>query len=830
MRESNSQKTIALVVGVLAMVFFISLIVRAWTEPGSAPPGGNVPAPINVGLTAQTKTGNLTLLNLYLNAVGNEGNIYNTNLIQGYNDLMLYGSSAKNVPIYLEGNPVVFNNDTGTGNVGIGIITPGYKLDVSGGDINVSGVYRKGGTAGVSATCAAGNTPSGITISGGIVTSAGTCTTFGGGGITSINSMTGPAITIAAGTGISISNSANTVTITNTGAGGGDITGVTAGNGLTGGGLSGDVTLNIGAGTGISVAADSIYLTYSTFSCSAGYSLASINLGTGGQTCEYDDVGAGGGIGGSGNANYVAKFTAGTTIGNSQIYDNGSNVGIGTTGPGYKLDVAGDIRAQGWLRTLGATGWYSDSYGGGWYMSDSSWIRAYSDKSVYTGGEMQAGTVRGNSYLCIASDCRNVWPGGAGGGDITGVTAGSGLTGGGLSGDVTLNIGAGTGIGVGADSIYLNYSTFSCSAGYSLASINLGTGGQTCEYDDGGAGGGIGGSGTAGYLARFTAGTTIGNSIIYDNGVAVGIGTTSPGAKLVVVGNVGGSLFYDYDNSYYYVDPASTSVFNCIMLGGVTNCSWPGGGGGIGGSGTAGYIARFTAGTTIGNSVIWQDSGGNIGINYTSPAYRLDLGSQIMRAARVVAEYGGGGSIQVGDDVDLYDVNYANLFQVRGRNNAAEGRIQFGSGGPIVTGNGAQLTIGGNLGVQGSLSKYSGSFDIPHPDPEKAKDGWHLRHSFVESPTRGEDLYRWQVTVEGGKAEIILPDYFKYLNENVQIWVSPVEHFGSAYGEINQDFSKISIEADADGVYNVLAIGTRKDEFAKKGFDELGVEYQQIQK
>jgi hypothetical protein len=41
-------------------------------------------------------------------------------------------------------------------------------------------------------------------------------------------------------------------------------------------------------------------------------------------------VGSGGTIGGSGTTNYVPKFTTGTTLGNSQIFDNGTSVGIGT--------------------------------------------------------------------------------------------------------------------------------------------------------------------------------------------------------------------------------------------------------------------------------------------------------------------------------------------------------------------------------------------------------------------------------------------------------------------------------------------------------------------
>jgi hypothetical protein len=50
-------------------------------------------------------------------------------------------------------------------------------------------------------------------------------------------------------------------------------------------------------------------------------------------------VGSGGTIGGSGTINRVAKFTASTTLGNSQITDNGTSVGINQTSPIYQLHV-----------------------------------------------------------------------------------------------------------------------------------------------------------------------------------------------------------------------------------------------------------------------------------------------------------------------------------------------------------------------------------------------------------------------------------------------------------------------------------------------------------
>lgn len=52
-----------------------------------------------------------------------------------------------------------------------------------------------------------------------------------------------------------------------------------------------------------------------------------------------------------------------------------------------------------WLYTTGNTGWYNSTHGGGWYMSDSTWLRAYGDKNVYTGGTIKAGNALETRYI-----------------------------------------------------------------------------------------------------------------------------------------------------------------------------------------------------------------------------------------------------------------------------------------------------------------------------------------------------------------------------------------------------------------------------------------------
>jgi len=64
---------------------------------------------------------------------------------------------------------------------------------------------------------------------------------------------------LSGGTGITYDDSTGAISLTDTGL----ITAVTAGNGLTGGGASGSVTLNVGAGTGITVNGDDVALSTS---------------------------------------------------------------------------------------------------------------------------------------------------------------------------------------------------------------------------------------------------------------------------------------------------------------------------------------------------------------------------------------------------------------------------------------------------------------------------------------------------------------------------------------------------------------------------------------
>jgi hypothetical protein len=102
----------------------------------------------------------------------------------------------------------------------------------------------------------------------------------------------------------------------------------------------------------------------------------------------------------SGTTGYDAKFTGTNTVGNGNIFESGSNVGIGTTGPGDKLDVNGRIGAQGEYITNNALGQYALSALSIGYdtSAQQAWLQAANSSSVGTlllnayGGNVGIGT------------------------------------------------------------------------------------------------------------------------------------------------------------------------------------------------------------------------------------------------------------------------------------------------------------------------------------------------------------------------------------------------------------------------------------------------------
>lgn len=102
------------------------------------------------------------------------------------------------------------------------------------------------------------------------------------------------------------------------------------------------------------------------------------------------------------------NFTIGTKNGGPKLsIDPNGNVGIGTTAPSRKLSVYGDMDASSiyvsnWFRSIGNNGWYSETYGGGIYMTDSTYVRVYNNKKFYAQGGYLSPYL-GTSWLSMAT-------------------------------------------------------------------------------------------------------------------------------------------------------------------------------------------------------------------------------------------------------------------------------------------------------------------------------------------------------------------------------------------------------------------------------------------
>ena len=90
------------------------------------------------------------------------------------------------------------------------------------------------------------------------------------------------------------------------------------------------------------------------------------------------------GTGFNGSANITTSYWGATRTFYTNSHDSyRASSGVNVNGSSnVTLLLPNSIRCSDWFRSTGNTGWYHENYGGGWYMTDSSYIRNYNSKRL----------------------------------------------------------------------------------------------------------------------------------------------------------------------------------------------------------------------------------------------------------------------------------------------------------------------------------------------------------------------------------------------------------------------------------------------------------------
>jgi hypothetical protein len=315
----------------------------------------------------------------------------------------------------------------------------------------------------------------------------------------------------------------------------------------------------------------------------------------------------------------------------------------------------------------------------------------------------------------------------------------------------------------------------------------------------------ITGQGTTGKIAKFTGTNSIGNSIITESSSKIGVGIATPSSKLTVQGSATNPMILGNNTGsgagvqgvstgggFGVIGRSNRTGVQGICTSSVGNGVWGSSPSdtGVFGSTSTGRGVYGNATGSGGVGVFGQSSAGN-GVEGSSPGGTAVYGNGILGVFGQGNQGGSGvfGNSSTGAGVfgqsGSGDAVYGTSTSGTGVHGVGSGVGVFGEAGSYgviargsvgiyaapTSGNTIAGLFGGNVQINGNLTKSSGSFKIDHPlDPANK----YLYHSFVESPDM-KNIYDGTVTLdEKGEAVVPMPDYFGALNQDFRYQLTAI--------------------------------------------------------